>query len=349
MRPISELETVQEKIGELGNVVEHKAENEVFDREDFKGVAFIESEFKQCDFKKVEMQEAKFVNCVFSQCSFVECNQINAVVTGSKFDSCTWIDCAGAKMIRINAVYKDCVFEGFDDEAAQWSQVTFERATFGCGKLLRSSFMSCDFTESEFRDVSFETTAFMKAKTDQVRFHSTCSFDSVMLHEAVLDGHDWTGMSLLRTHFQECSLKSNIFNFSKMEATGFHDCDMEQSQFENLDSEYSRFFKVELKKSNFRRAKLMGSQFTESNIDFADLSEADLSKSMIMGCSAKKARFDQVNLTESTVENNDVRGSVLTYLKLKYTKIDRLIEDDDTDWTGTVKLLMRLNDDRENG
>ena len=251
--------------------------------------------------------------------------------------------------MRVNAVYKDCVFDGFDDEAAQWAQVNLEGTTFESGKLLRNSFMQCNFKGCFFRDTILEKTAFMKVKTEQLCFHRSCSFDSVMLHEATLDGHDWTGMSLLRVHFQECSLKSNIFNFSKMQTTGFHECNMEQSQFEKLDSEYSRFFKVELKKSNFGKAKLTGAQFTESNIDFADLSESDLSKSMIMGCSAKKANFDQVNLTESTVESNDVRGSALTHLKLKYTKIDRLIEDDDTDWTGTVQVLMRLNDDRENG
>ncbi len=349
MRPISELKTVQDKIDEIGNVAGHVAENEIFDRDDFKGVAFIESEFKQCDFRKVEMQEAKFVNCVFSQCSFNECNQVNVVVTGSKFYSCTWKNCEGAKAMRINAIYKDCGFEGFDDEATQWAQVSFEGTTFEKGKLFRSSFMQCDFKACAFKDVSFEKTAIMKAKTERLRFHSTCFFDSVMLHEANLDGHDWTGMSLLRVHFQECSLKSNIFNFSKMEATGFHDCNMEQSQFEKLDSEYTRFFKVELGKGNFRQAGLTGAQFTESNIDFADFSEADLSKSMVMGCSARKTRFNQVNFTESTIEGNDVRGSALTDLKLKYAKVDRLIEDDDTDWTGTVKTLMRLNDDRESG
>mgnify|MGYP006423241581 FL=1 len=251
--------------------------------------------------------------------------------------------------MRINAVYKDCVFEGFDDEAAQWAQVEFEGTTFENGKLLRSSFMQCTFKQCAFRDVSLQTTAFMKVKTEQLRFHRNCKFDSVMLHEANLDGHDWTGMSLFRVHFQECSLKSNIFNFSKMQTTGFHDCNMEQSQFENLDSEYSRFYKAGLEKSNFRQAVLKGAQFTESNIDFVDFSEADLSKSVVMGCSAKKTRFDQVNFTESTIEGNDVRGSALTYLKLKYAKIDKLIEDDDTDWTGTLKLSMRLNDDRENG
>ena len=116
---------------------------------------------------------------------------------------------------------------------------------------------------------------------------------------------------------------------------------------EKVKGEHLRFFKSNLEGSVFVGAELSGGQFTECNLDKANLTNARLSKAVIQKCSAQKARFDSVDLSESSIENNDVRGSQLTNLKLKYAKTDKLIEDDDTDWTGSLKVSMMLNDDRE--
>ena len=50
----------------------------------------------------------------------------------------------------------------------------------------------------------------------------------------------------------------------------------------------------------------------------------------------------------SYFEDNDVAGAQLTNIKLNFAKVDRLLEDNDTDWTGSLKKVCRLNDERDN-
>jgi uncharacterized protein YjbI with pentapeptide repeats len=341
------LETVQDKISAVGTVFEHETVDAIFDGDDFKGVAFMDCTFRNCTFRNVQMQESSFTQCKFIGCMFLGCNEINSIVMKSTFENCGWKNCRGTKKIRMESKFYNCAFSGFEDETTQWLKVTFEAVIFEKGKFFRSSFLDCILKDTSFAEIVMERVAMMKWDTAAVTFKKDCRLDTVMLHEATLDGHDWSGMDLTRTQFLNCSLRSNLFTSATLLSSGFTDCELVGAQMEKVKGQYLRFFRCNLEGSVFVGAELNGGQFTESNLDKANLSNARLSKSVIHKCSARKTRFDSVDLSESSIENNDVRGSQLTNLKLKYAKADRLIEDDDTDWTGSIKVSMMLNDDRE--
>ena len=69
-----------------------------------------------------------------------------------------------------------------------------------------------------------------------------------------------------------------------------------------------------------------------------------MGKAMIMDCDASRANFDSVDFRMGEMVKTIVYGSRLTQIDCRLSKFDELIEDDDTDWVGTLRTLARPQD-----
>ena len=69
-----------------------------------------------------------------------------------------------------------------------------------------------------------------------------------------------------------------------------------------------------------------------------------MGKALIMQCDASRASFDSVDFRMGEMVNTIVYGSQLTHVDCRLSKFDELAEDDDTDWTGTLRTLARPED-----
>jgi uncharacterized protein YjbI with pentapeptide repeats len=207
----------------------------------------------------------------------------------------------------------------------------------------RVNIMLGDMKESQFEGGTIKNSCFIDCGIEKTQFKSI-DFDEFMFQGGDLSGHDWSGMNLVKVQFYNVQSPGSKFCNAKTWHLGIHDSDFEAADFSKVGGEFLRVYKSSVNGASFEGANLNNSQFTESSLVKAKFRGAKMAKAMIMECDAAGADFETVDFRMGEMVKTLVQGSRLTYIDCKLSKFDSLVEDDDTDWTGTVRTLARPED-----
>tara|TARA_B100000676_G_scaffold172567_1_gene169672 strand:- start:6900 stop:7955 length:1056 start_codon:yes stop_codon:yes gene_type:complete len=307
------------------------------------GVSFFKCRFELCEFVDVDFREAVFMEAQFVSCKFVECNLTNVRILKSEIAGCellnpslTGLQCMQSKLD--NSVVSNTKINGaqlmdVDIRKTVFREIDWERVNVMHGAVEETRFEVGTIKNSCFIDCGLEGTAFEKIE-----------FDEFLFQGGNLSGHDWSGMTLTKVQFYDVHSRGAKFCNAQTWHVGIHESDFSGSDFRSLDGEFLRVYKTSVEGACFEAANLNNSQFTESCMVKANFRGAKMAKSMVMDCDATHADFDTVDFKMGEMVKTLVKGSRLTYIDCKLSKFDTLIEDDDTDWTGTVRTLARPED-----
>lgn len=73
-----------------------------------------------------------------------------------------------------------------------------------------------------------------------------------------------------------------------------------------------------------------------------------MQKSMVMKCDAEQMDFSGVQFQLSQIEDCRLEDASMSNIACAFAKFENNTENDDTDWTGTIKALARPADDQRN-
>ena len=214
-----------------------------------------------------------------------------------------------------------------------FSELEWERVTIMQGAIRDSGFENGEIKNSCFVDSKIKNTKFMST-----------AFNEFMFKGGDLSGHDWSNMRLNKVQFYEVKSVAARFCNTKTWHMGIHESDFSGSDFQSVQGDFLRIYKSSVTDAMFDGAVLDNAQFTESTLLQTSFRGAKMGKAMIMQCDASRANFDAVDFRMGEMVKTIVYGSRLTHIDCRLSKFDDLVEDDDTDWTGTLRALARPED-----
>jgi fluoroquinolone resistance protein len=167
----------------------------------------------------------------------------------------------------------------------------------------------------EYFEQSFTELDNSRGKVTAVTFDE-CTFQNCSFNEA-----QFKQCAFHHCHFQDCSFNEAQFNHCTFRDCHFQDCDLSLS-----DIEYSSF-----QRSKYQRSKLIGInwakvsriqwiEFHDCDISYATFMGLEMQKSIITGCVAKEAYFEETNLTAANCTHTDFSDS--RFIRTNLTQAD---------------------------
>ena len=154
---------------------------------------FCEVKFTNCSFQAATLNESNFENCLFQNCN------LSLVKTrGTRF---------------LNVYFTECKLLGIN-----WGD---------CNHIFKAGFENCLITESNFFDMSLQTTVFRDSRFDGTCFSNTnltkaqfinCDLNKCIFHNAILDKTDFSTSYNYFISAEDNNLSGAIFSLPEAAA-----------------------------------------------------------------------------------------------------------------------------------
>ena len=307
------------------------------------GVSFFSCTFKACKFNSVDLRESALMNCQFEDCEFTNCNLNNIRILKTSLKRCSFIGPRMSGVQCLKSEFFDCKIEGSRINGGQFMETDFQETRFSELEWERVTVMQGVIESSCFQNGAMKNSCFVDSEIKNTKFASI-EFNEFMFKGGDFSGHDWSNMSLNKVQFYDVRSVGARFCNTKTWHMGIHESDFSGSDSRSVEGDFLRVYKSSITDAIFDGAILNNAQFTESTLLQSSFRGAKMGKAMIMDCDASRANFDSVDFRMGEMVKTIVYGSRLTQIDCRLSKFDELIEDDDTNWVGTLRTLARPQD-----
>jgi len=143
---------------------------------------------------------------------------------------------------------------------------------------------------------------------------------------------DFSGQKLVDKEFENCTFYKCIFNGTNLSQTVFVDCQFEKCEFSlsglvGTVLNNVKFIACKISGLDFRKlnSRILKVYFEKSLLQFCELSEIDLSKTLFSTCDIKESNFYNTNLTGANFTDSDLDQTIFENCILKKTDFSRAL------------------------
>jgi len=262
-------------------------------REDVERMTAARESFAGCDLSELDLEDLDLSGLDFSRADLSECFLSDSNLSG--------------------AVCFETNFEGAD-----LSYVNLEGAV-----LDGATFTDAIMEDANFRRSSIENTNFAHLDLKKLDFSGASG-----------RGAYFNGADLTEADFSDANLPQCDFCDSILLKANFTNARLQAAQFEKVNAQHTRFQGADISGlhasdgSNFSNANFMksvanGSIWEDSVLDFADFTQANLTKSLFTHASLKGARLNLAELSFAVFDDADLTGASVQHSNLLRTSMDR--------------------------
>ena len=188
-----------------------------------------------------------------------------------------------------------------------------------------ATFVGCTFDNVRFDHGQFDLAAFENCMFLNCRFEH-CSFVDARLEGGkFFDSSARDGCS-----FRNCDFSRSAWNICNLASVTFEQCELQEVAAEECNLRGVKFIKSNFFRGGGKKPITHVAQFNACNLSYADMAAVTVSKCAFRNCQftqtiMEDANFSDANLTGSALSDCETRGANFSGVNLERGKIDGLV------------------------